>query len=77
LLLLSCQSGFLAAEEGLVVARPIEQAAAVDLQDARGQLAEEHPVVRDENQRCGPTQQKVLQPLDRSQIEMVRRLVEQ
>ncbi|MCI0540410.1 MAG: hypothetical protein L0Z50_34845 [Verrucomicrobiales bacterium] len=75
--LFSSQCHLLADEKGVVVARPIEQSAAVDFENSRGQLAQEHPVVRDENQRGFPPREKIFEPLDCRQIQMVGRLVEE
>lgn len=49
----------------------------ISLQDPRGQLAEEHSVVCDEDQGRFPPRQRILQPLDRGQVQMVGRLVEE
>ena len=75
--LLGNQRGLLAFEERRVVARPIEEPAAIDFEDPRGQLAEEHAVVRDEHQRGVPAVQKVFQPGDGVHVQMVRRFIQQ
>ena len=59
-------------EPGHDVERP-----AVEIDDARGQRREERAVVRHEQQRAGELAQVVLQPADRVDVEMVRRLVEE
>ena len=77
LALLGRQRGLLALEEGRVVARPVEEPAAVDLDDPGGQPAEERPVVGDEDQRPAEPEQVVFEPADRLDVQVVRRLVEQ
>jgi len=74
---LRVQYGLLARGEGIVVARPIDQPAAVDLDDARGQPPQERPVVGDEDQRAAVAQQVILQPGDGVEVQVVRRFVEQ
>ena len=59
------------------VAGPVGHLAAVDLEDPRGQRAQEAPVMGDEHQRAGPVAQELLQPVDRGNVQMVGRLVEQ
>ena len=77
LLFLGRQRRFLAHQERRVVARPVEQPAAVDLENPRGQRLQERAVVRHEQQRRRPAAQEIFQPADRVDVEMVRRLVEQ
>ena len=77
LALLGGERGLLAFEEGRVVARPVEEPAAVDLDDPGGQPAEERPVVGDEDQRPAEPEQVVFEPADRLDVEVVRRLVQQ
>ena len=48
-----------------------------DLDGARGDTVEEVAVVRDDDERARPVEQIVLQPLQRGEVEVVRRLVEQ
>ena len=64
-------------EERVVVARPVEQLPPVDLDDPRGQPAQQHAVVRDEQQRLAHPEQIALQPGDRVDVQMVRRLIQQ
>ena len=77
LTLLGRQRRLLALEEGRVVARPVEEPAAVDLDDPRGQPAQERPVVGHEDERPAEPEQVILEPADRLDVEVVRRLVEQ
>ena len=77
LLLLGGQRRFLAFQKRVVIARPVEQLAAVELQDPAGQLAEEHAVVGHEHQRGVPAVQELLQPVDGVDVQMVGRLVQQ
>ncbi|MEI2745743.1 MAG: hypothetical protein V9G22_10010 [Ottowia sp.] len=67
----------LAAEVVLVVAGPRRQPAAVELEDARREPAQERAVVRDEQRRLLALEQVLLEPLDARDVEVVRRLVEQ
>ena len=59
------------------VAGVAAQHAAVELDDARGHRVDEGAVVRDEQQRAAPRHEQALQPLDRVEVEVVGRLVEQ
>ena len=77
LLFLGGQCRFLANQERIVVARPVEQPAAVEFENARGHGSQKRAVVRHEHERRRPAEQKVFQPADRVDIEMVRWLVEQ
>ena len=77
LLFLGRQGVGLAQQERVVIARPIEQPAAIDLQNARGQVLQKHAIVRHEYQRRAASGQELFQPDDRFHVEMVRRLVEQ
>jgi hypothetical protein len=45
--------------------------------DVRAHLVQEVPVVRDDDQRAVVAEQELLEPLDRLEVEVVRRLVEQ
>ncbi len=63
-------------QEIAVVALVREEAAARELDDARGDAIEEIAVVRDEEAGAGIARKEVLQPLDRFGVEVVGRLVE-
>ena len=71
------QDRLFARGEGVVVAHPVDQPAAVELDDPRGQLAEEDAVVRHEDQRAAIAQQKILQPGDGVDVQVVGRLVQE
>ena len=60
-----------------VVARPRGEAAAIELDDPRRELLEERAIVRDEDDGAGVVGEKGFEPLDRVDVEMVGRLVEQ
>ena len=60
-----------------VVARPAREPAAVEFQDAGRHFAEQGPIVRDEQQRAAIAQQKILQPADGVDVEVVGRLVQE
>jgi len=77
LLLLGEQRLLPAGEEGVVVARPVEESAAVDLEDPRGEATEKGPIVGHEDERAGPAPEEALEPLDRLDVEVVGRLVEE
>ena len=66
-----------APEEGLPVAVPAREAAAVEVEDAARRPAQEGAVVRDEDAREAGSREERLEPLDRRDVEVVRRLVEQ
>jgi len=74
---LGIQHRLFAREERRIVAGPIHQAAAVHLDDARGQPAQERAVMGHEDKRAAIAREEVLQPGDGLDIEMVGRLVEQ
>ena len=76
LLFLGSEGIGLASEKRVVVARPIEEPAAVDFPDPRRQFPEKRPVVGDEHERARPGHQEFLQPADGSKIEVIGRLVE-
>ena len=59
------------------IARIGEQAAAVELDDARGDRVEEAPVVADAHDGAIEVLQQLLEPSDGGEVEMVRRLVQQ
>jgi hypothetical protein len=67
----------LALEVGVVIAGPAHKAAAVEFDDAGGELAQEGAVVGDEEKGELGFKEKLLEPEDRLEIEMVGRLVEQ
>jgi hypothetical protein len=77
LLLLRRQGGFFAFQKRIVVAGPVEQLASFQFQNPIRQSPEEHPVVRDEHQGRRPVVQKTLEPLDRLDVQMVRRFIQQ
>ena len=77
LLFFGGEGGFFASQERIVIARPIEQPTTIDFENAVRQLAEEDAIVRDEQERHVRTAQKVFEPGDRVDVQMVRRLVEQ
>ena len=64
-------------EERRVVARPVVEPAAIELDDPGRQPLEEDPVVGDEDDRAAVAEQEGLEPADRLDVEVVRRLVEQ
>ena len=64
-------------QERRVVAGPVVEPAAVELDDPGGQPLEEDPVVGDEDERAAVAEQEVLEPADRLDVEVVGRLVEQ
>ena len=66
-----------ALEERRIVAGPVVELAAVELDDPRRQLFQEHPVVGDEDQGAAGTRQEGLEPADGVDIEVVGRLVQQ
>jgi hypothetical protein len=75
---LGLQQLLAALDEGVVAAGEIEQAAAVELDDAGAQVAQEGAVVGDEEQRdAGSRGRHLLEPADRLDVEVVGRLVEQ
>ena len=71
------QPFLLPTHEGGVVARPGRHAPAIDLEDAGGEPLQECAIVRDEDDRARVVGQEVLEPRDRVDVEMVRRLVEE
>ena len=62
---------------GAVVAAERREAAVAQLPDAGDRRVEERPVVGGDEQRAGPPAEVLLEPLDRADVEVVRRLVEQ
>ena len=67
----------LLAAVGAVAHRVVLAAPELELEDARRDALEEPAVVRDEQDRAGQGRELVLEPLQRAQVEVVRRLVEQ
>ena len=67
----------LAPQVGFVVARPACQPAAIELDDPRGQLAQEDPVVGNEQDRARMSHQEFFEPGDGVDVEVVGRLVQQ
>ena len=70
------QASFFAGQERLVIAGPIQQPAAVDFDDAVGQLLHQPPVVGDDDDGAAIVGQKVLQPGDGVDVQMIGGLVE-
>ena len=68
---------FLALDEGVVIARPGGELAAIQIDDAGGQILQEGAVMGDEQQRTVPGQQHFLELGDGRDIQMVGGLVEQ
>ena len=64
-------------QERRVVARPVTQPAAVELDDPGRQPFQEDTVVGDEDDRAAVSEQERLQPADRVDVEVVGGLVEQ
>ena len=73
---LGVQDLIAALEERRIVAGPVVELAAVELDDSRGQLFQKHPVVGDEDQGAAGTRQKSLEPADGVDIEVIGRLVQ-
>ena len=61
---------------GAVVARIRAQVSAVELDDPQRDRIEKAPVVRDEQYAAGKGKQRLLQPFDRGEIQMVGRLIQ-
>ncbi len=68
---------FLPPQIGRVVSGPRRQLPAVDFHNARGEALQERTVVRDEHDGAGILGEKLFEPGDRFDVEMIRRLVEQ
>ena len=66
-----------ALQERVIVAGPPEKPSAIQLDNPVGQAPEKGPVVRDKKQTHRVPEQKILQPEDGSEVQMVRRLIEQ
>ena len=64
-------------EKRVVVARPVEDPAPVDLENPVGHVPEKRAVVGDEHERSPPAAEKRFEPLHRLDVEVVRGLVEQ
>ena len=77
LLVFSLEQLGLPHKKGVVVARPVVEPAAVELPDAVGEPPQEAAVVGDKEQCAPPAGEKLLQPGDRLEVEVVGRLVEQ
>ncbi len=71
------QRGFLVHQEAGVVAVPVDQAAAVQFEDARGEVLQEGTVVGDEQHGTVETAQGFFEPGDGPDVQVVGRLVEQ
>ena len=69
-------TGF-ALEEGVIVTGPTKKPSAIQLDNPVGQTPEKSPVVRDKKQAHRVTEQKILQPEDGSEVQVVRRLIKQ
>ncbi|MNQ09205.1 hypothetical protein D3C85_220170 [compost metagenome] len=75
--LLGRQCGFLVHEETGVVAVPVDQAAAIQFEDARGEVLQEGTVVRDEQHGALEILQGFFKPGNRTDVQVVGRFVEQ
>ena len=64
-----------ALEKRRIVAGPVVELPAVELDDSRRQLFQKHPVVGDEDQGAAGSRQKGFEPANRVDIEVVGRLV--
>lgn len=60
-----------------VIAGPARDPAAIDLDDARGQRAQKTTIVGHEQHRAVEAEQQLLQPVDRLDVEVVGRLIQQ
>jgi hypothetical protein len=69
--------GVVPQQKGVVAAGDVEQAAAIELDDAGRQRPQEGAVVGDEEQGDAGAQQVLLEPADRLDVEVVGRLVEE
>jgi hypothetical protein len=74
---LGLEPGLFALQVSGIVARPVGEGSAVEIDDACGQVFEEAPVMGDEQERALEIQQKVFQPFDGLYVEVVGRLIEQ
>ncbi|RMP74876.1 hypothetical protein ALQ16_203322 [Pseudomonas syringae pv. actinidiae] len=72
-----CQCSFLVDQEAGVVAVPVDQAAAIQLQNARGKVLQECPVVRDEQHSALEFLEGFFKPGNGTDVQVVGRLVEQ
>ncbi|MNH01782.1 hypothetical protein D3C79_610060 [compost metagenome] len=79
-----CVGGFLGGQRGLlvhqeagIVAVPVDQAAAVQFEDAGGQVLQEGTVVGDEQHRAVEAAQGLFEPGDGTDVQVVGRFVEQ
>ena len=68
---------FPAVQKLRVVTFIILQLPTIDLDDPVGQFADKSPVVADENQRFPQAQQKLLQPLDAGNVQVIGRLIKE
>ena len=66
-----------ALEERGIVAGPVVELAAIELDDSRRQFFQEHPVVGDEDQGAAGTRKERFEPADGVDIEVVGRLVQE
>ena len=64
-------------EIGVVAGAVAAERAAIEIEDAGGEVAQEAAVVGDEDQRAAPALQRLLEVLDRVDVEVVRRLVQE
>jgi len=74
---LAGQPFLLLADEGRIVTWPRREPAAIELDDPGREPLEKGAVVGDEDHRAGIFEQEGLEPLDRLDVEMVGRLVEE
>ena len=71
------QRGALSLEVLVVVRAPIDEPPAVELDDSSRDASQEGPVVRHEQKRRPAVDEKILNPFDGVDVEMIRRLIEQ
>ena len=64
-------------QEVRIVARPRGERAAVEFEDARREARQQRAIMRDEEHPAAELQQRIFEPLDHLDVEVVGRLVEQ
>ncbi len=74
---LGVEHGLLAFQVAAVVARPVGEPAALQVEDAGGQALQEHAVMGDEQQCATEAEQEFLQPGDGIDVQVVGGLVQQ
>ena len=77
LLFLGRQRSFLPLQERLVVTGPVEQTPTLNFQNSSRQILQESTIVRDKQNGTGPLGQETLQPGNRLDVEVIRRLIQQ